>query len=204
MLFDQVAFQKTLQLSYIDKLLNDIQLEFRDKYKDDLEAGVMRNYEFNEDFNRLLKEAELRSKLESQAPTKMRTFEESKKSQKTVASLKIDKNEKNKESAKNTKKGGSKNKKPEVMEEGKKYIEDIAWWHKDITFIGETIFTNEHSEQVKYCSYFELCFQFQFCYTDKLTVCTNCEKAGNDVNTLTSEEVKSRPLDFWMQSRMNL
>lgn len=105
----------------MDKLLNDIQLEFRNKYKDDLEAGVMRNYEFNEDFNRLLKEAELRSKLESQAPTRMRTFEESKKSQKTVASLKIGKNEKNKESAKNSKKGGSKNKKPEVMEEGIKY-----------------------------------------------------------------------------------
>lgn len=105
----------------MDKLLNDIQLEFRNKYKDDLEAGVMRNYEFNEDFNRLLKEAELRSKLESQAPTRMRTFEESKKSQKTVASLKIDKNEKNKESAKNSKKGGSKNKKPEVIEEGIKY-----------------------------------------------------------------------------------
>lgn len=102
----------------MDKLLNDIQLEFRDKYKDDLESGVMRNYEFNEDFNRLLKEAELRSKLESQVPTRMRTFEESKKSQKTVASLKIDKNEKSKESTKNAKKGGSKNKKPEVAEEG--------------------------------------------------------------------------------------
>ena len=105
----------------------------------------MRSYEFNEDFNRLLKEAELRSKLESQAPTKMRTFEESKKSQKTVASLKIDKNEKNKESAKYTKKGGSKNKKPEVMEEGKKYIEDITrtCWGKDITFMGETIFCKQ-------------------------------------------------------------
>ncbi|RMX42987.1 hypothetical protein pdam_00001837 [Pocillopora damicornis] len=112
-----VAFQKTLQLSYVDKLLNDIQLEFRDKYKDDLEAGIMRNYEFNEDFNRLLKEAELRSKLEAQAPAKMKTFEESKKSQKTVASLKIDKNEKNKESGKSGKKGGAKNKKAEVMEE---------------------------------------------------------------------------------------
>lgn len=102
----------------MDKLLNDIQLEFRDKYKDDLEAGVMRNYEFNEDFNRLLKEAEARSKFEAQAPTKMRTFEESKKSQKTVASLKIDKNEKNKESGKTTKKGAAKNKKADIMEEG--------------------------------------------------------------------------------------
>ena len=101
----------------MDKLLNDIQLEFRDKYKDELEAGVMRNYEFNEDFNRLLKEAEIRSKLESQAPKKMKTFEESKKSQKTVASLKIDKNEKNKEDTK-PKKGSAKNKKPEANEEG--------------------------------------------------------------------------------------
>ena len=78
----------------------------------------MRNYEFNEDFNRILSEAELRSKLESQAPTRMRTFEESKKSQKTVASLKIDKNEKNKESSKNSKKSGAKNKKHEVINEG--------------------------------------------------------------------------------------
>ena len=97
-------------------------MEFRDKYKDELEAGITRNYEFNDDFNRILREAELRSKLESKAPTKMRTFEESKKSQKTVASLKIDKNEKNKESSKNAKKGGSKNKKQEVMEEGNNII----------------------------------------------------------------------------------
>ena len=113
----QVAFQKTLQLSYVDKLLNDIQLEFRDKYKDELEAGIMRSYEFNDDFNRILREAELRSK--SQAPIKMRTFEESKKSQKTVGSLKIDKNEKNKENGKSSKKGGTKNKKQDIMEEGK-------------------------------------------------------------------------------------
>ena len=100
-------------------------MEFRDKYKDELEAGITRNYEFNDDFNRILREAELRSKLESKAPTKMRTFEESKKSQKTVASLKIDKNEKNKESSKNAKKGGSKNKKQEVMEEGNYYCENF-------------------------------------------------------------------------------
>jgi len=28
-----VAYQKFLQLSYVDKLLNDIQIEFRDRYK---------------------------------------------------------------------------------------------------------------------------------------------------------------------------
>ena len=83
---------------------------------------MIRNYEFNEDFNRLLREAELRSKLEAQAPKKMKTFEESRKSQKTVASLKIDKNEKNKEGGKNAKKGGGKNKEQQVVEEGNGYF----------------------------------------------------------------------------------
>lgn len=32
-----VAYQKILQLSYVDKFLNDIHLEFRDKYKTDLQ-----------------------------------------------------------------------------------------------------------------------------------------------------------------------
>ena len=111
----QVAFQKILQLSYVDKLLNDIQLEFRDKYKDELETGVIRNYEFNEEFNRLLKQAEITSKIESKVPRKMKTFEESKKSQKTVASLKIDKNEEKNDKAK---KGSTKNKQQETKPEG--------------------------------------------------------------------------------------
>ncbi|EDO46043.1 predicted protein [Nematostella vectensis] len=88
-----VAFQKILQLSYIDKLLNDIQLEFRDKYKDELNQGIIRNFEFSDEFNRILKDAENISKIEAKIPKKMRTFEESKKSQKTVASMIIDKNE---------------------------------------------------------------------------------------------------------------
>lgn len=50
----------------------------------------MRNFEFQEHFNAILKQLETSNKKESQAPKKMRTFEESKKSQKTVASLKID------------------------------------------------------------------------------------------------------------------
>lgn len=111
-----VAFQKTLQLSYIDKLLTDIQLKFRDKYKDELEAGTISGYDFNDDFNRILRETESRSKI--QAPAKMRTFQESKKSQKTVESLKIDKNDKIKqENSKTSKKGGAKNKAQEVIEE---------------------------------------------------------------------------------------
>ena len=98
----QVAYQNNLQLSYVDKLLTDIQLAFRNKYKDELEKGEMRNFEFQENFMSILKELENSAKLESKAPKKMRTFEESKKSQKTIASMKIDpkkeetKNEKNK------------------------------------------------------------------------------------------------------------
>jgi signal recognition particle receptor subunit alpha len=98
----QVGYQNNLQLSYMDKLLSDIQLAFRDKYKDELEKGEMRNFEFQESFMSILKELESSAKLESKAPKKMRTFEESKKSQKTIASMKIDpkkeeaKNEKNK------------------------------------------------------------------------------------------------------------
>lgn len=60
-----VAFQKILQLSYIDKFLSDIHLEFRDKYKNDLK-GMNRNfgnYDFSEDYRRLLQEAEEWGKL---------------------------------------------------------------------------------------------------------------------------------------------
>jgi len=35
-----VAYQKILQLSYVDKFLNDIHLEFRDRYKTDLQEGL--------------------------------------------------------------------------------------------------------------------------------------------------------------------
>ena len=53
----------------------------------------------------------------------MRTFQESKKSQKTVESLKIDKNDKIKqENSKTSKKGGAKNKAQEVTEDGKNFI----------------------------------------------------------------------------------
>lgn len=34
-----VAYQKILQLSYIDKFLNDVHLLFRDKYKDELKLS---------------------------------------------------------------------------------------------------------------------------------------------------------------------
>ena len=65
----QVAYQKILQLSYIDKFLNDIQLQFRNKYKDDLKLGkISRNFDFDDDFQQILQQAETMSKKVAKAP----------------------------------------------------------------------------------------------------------------------------------------
>lgn len=54
-----VAYQRILQLSYVDKFLNDVHLEFRDKYKNDLQGGrYMVDYEFKTNFDRILKQCE--------------------------------------------------------------------------------------------------------------------------------------------------
>ncbi|KAL3884290.1 hypothetical protein ACJMK2_024438 [Sinanodonta woodiana] len=83
-----VAYQKILQLSYVDKFLTDIQLEFRNKYKDDLRQGKLcSSYSFDDDFQRILREREAESKKEAQTAKTMRTFEQSLKSKKTVASM---------------------------------------------------------------------------------------------------------------------
>ena len=122
-----MAFQNVLQLSYVDKLLTDIQLEFRDKYKEDLEAGTIRSFEFKEEFSRILRDAELASRVEAKAGRKMRTFEESKKSQKTVESLKIDSN---KEKNNKTKKSSAKSKeKTTEPEEGETFrLPELTFW----------------------------------------------------------------------------
>lgn len=56
-----VAFQKILQLAYVDKFLSDIHLEFRDKYKNDLVSRSSRSfeqYDFLSEFHRILEDAE--------------------------------------------------------------------------------------------------------------------------------------------------
>lgn len=50
----------------------------------------MRNFDFRDHFDMILRGLENSAKLELKAPKKMRTFEESTKSQKTVRSMKID------------------------------------------------------------------------------------------------------------------
>jgi len=83
-----VAYQKILQLSYIDKFLNDIHLEFRDKYKDDLTHGrIFQNFDFGGTFKQVLKLNESQGRKEAHAPKQMKTFDESAKSKKTVASM---------------------------------------------------------------------------------------------------------------------
>ena len=66
----QVAYQKILQLSYVDKFLNEIQMLFRDKYKDDLTAGNMsRNFDgFTEVFNEALFMCEEESRNAAKKP----------------------------------------------------------------------------------------------------------------------------------------
>ncbi|XP_029038225.1 signal recognition particle receptor subunit alpha homolog isoform X2 [Osmia bicornis bicornis] len=83
-----VAYQKILQLSYIDKFLNDIHLEFRDRFKNELEKSQwFYNYEFNKNYEHVLAMAEQWARTQAKIPKQMRTFDESLKSKKTVASM---------------------------------------------------------------------------------------------------------------------
>lgn len=84
-----VAFQKILKLSYIDKFLNDIHLEFRDKYKNEL-RNASRNgftFDFSSEYRHVITEVEEWSRSQAKLPKQMRTFEDSLKSKKTVASM---------------------------------------------------------------------------------------------------------------------
>ena len=62
-----MGYQKILQLSYIDKFLSAIQLEFRDKYKDELKNGsIAGSFDFRQDFDRILFDIEQASRKEAQ------------------------------------------------------------------------------------------------------------------------------------------
>ncbi|XP_060780022.1 signal recognition particle receptor subunit alpha isoform X2 [Neoarius graeffei] len=97
-----VGFQKILTLTYVDKLIDDVQLHFRDRYKNELEQRdalkfLIGCFQFDDDFHRLLRVVEAESI--AKPPKAMRTYSESQKSQKTVGSMIETKNEdKSKES----------------------------------------------------------------------------------------------------------
>lgn len=55
-----MGFQKILTLTYVDKLIDDIQLHFRDRYKNELvQKGALKflnhSFQFENDFNKLLR-----------------------------------------------------------------------------------------------------------------------------------------------------
>lgn len=83
-----VAYQKILQLSYVDKFLNDIHLEFRDRFINELRnSNWYCNFNFESNYERIVASAEQWAKAQAKIPKQMRTFDESKKSKKTVASM---------------------------------------------------------------------------------------------------------------------
>lgn len=94
-----VAYQRILQLAYVDKFLSDVQLAFRDKYKNVLALGTAGSgtdeaqrcygtaFEFGAELRELLREAEEWQRSQARQPKQMRTFSDSAKSKKTVASM---------------------------------------------------------------------------------------------------------------------
>ncbi|KAL4647277.1 signal recognition particle receptor subunit alpha isoform X1 [Arapaima gigas] len=107
-----VGFQKILTLTYVDKLIDDVQRHFRDRYKNDLEEKgalklLLNSYQFEDEFRNLLRMAEESSR--SRGPVIMKTFEKSQKSQKTVKSLiEVKGGDKSKEHVGKNKKGSKK------------------------------------------------------------------------------------------------
>ena len=86
------AFQKMLPLLYLDKLLDEIQKRFRDRFENDLKANRIFSsslYDtFTPVFEGTLKKVETSFK-KSESNKAMKTYEESSKSQKTIESMKI-------------------------------------------------------------------------------------------------------------------
>ncbi|XP_017885466.1 signal recognition particle receptor subunit alpha homolog isoform X1 [Ceratina calcarata] len=83
-----VAYQKILQLSYVDKFLNDVHLEFRDRFKNELENSAwFYDFDFRTNYEHVLAMAEQWARTQAKIPKQMRTFDESQKSKKTVASM---------------------------------------------------------------------------------------------------------------------
>ncbi|VDL18460.1 unnamed protein product [Hymenolepis diminuta] len=91
------GYQNILQLSYVDKFLTTIALKFRDKYKNDLLQKNLFGYfeNFKPQFESTLCEIETESRKSAKSTKLMRTFEESVKSKKTIASMIINKEKEN-------------------------------------------------------------------------------------------------------------
>jgi len=83
------GYQKMLPLLYLDKLLDEIQLRFRDKYLQDLkQSSFFRSFEFAAEFDEEKRSAERWSmRKEKEKSTFMKSYEKSDKSDKTIGSM---------------------------------------------------------------------------------------------------------------------
>jgi len=90
-----IAYQKMFSLLYLDKLLDEIQLRFRDMFQDNLQSGkLFADFSgFTPEFSRTLRLVEEESKLEKLSSKKPKTFEESDKSRKTIGSMIMNKDQ---------------------------------------------------------------------------------------------------------------
>lgn len=97
-----VVYQKVITLPYVDNFLGDIQCAFKEKFSDVLMSSQLYavDYDFEKEFRDTLSLAESSAKQNSMAPKTMRSFNESQKSKKTVASLIETPNEKRQENTK--------------------------------------------------------------------------------------------------------
>lgn len=84
-----LGYQKMLTMTYLDKLLDEIHLRFRDMFLDHLKAGdVYSDFScFGGEYSKVLKVVEKEAEIEKIAAQKPRSFVESKKSEKSIASM---------------------------------------------------------------------------------------------------------------------
>lgn len=82
------VFQKVIKLSYLDGFLADMQLAFKEKFGSIPSAERLgEEYDFDREYRRVLSAAEEASAKQVKAPKAMRSYNESQKSKKTVASM---------------------------------------------------------------------------------------------------------------------
>lgn len=83
------GYQKVLKLSYVDKFLDDMHREIRDRYKTPLmdKRTLLKGLNVEDEYHRILKAAEIWSFEMANQPKTMRTFDQSSKSKRTVASM---------------------------------------------------------------------------------------------------------------------
>jgi len=117
-----LAYQKMLPLLYLDKLLDEIQLRFRDQFEADLKGGkFLADFSgFSSVFPKVLRMVEEEAKLEKLIHNKPRTFEESEKSQKSIKSMIVTDNN----DVKSIGKGKKENKKSVKITEER--VEEVA------------------------------------------------------------------------------